>query len=95
MSDPNQEQRADPEQHRVPDVDDSVARETPSQAEGDRDTIEADLAQKLDGQTIAEGQGRPHYSTGAGGQGDIVTTPSQAEGNRGEIDEDMDEKGRG
>ncbi len=35
----------DPEQHRVPNVDDQPVLFTPSQAEGDRDTIEQDLAE--------------------------------------------------
>jgi hypothetical protein len=77
-----------PEQHQVPDVDESPERDTPSQAEGDRDTIEADLAQKFGGEGADE-----RYDTGAGGQGDPVNTPSQAEGNRGEIDEDLRERG--
>jgi hypothetical protein len=77
-----------PEQYRVPDVDDASWRETPSQAEGDRESIEQDLAEKLDG-----AQPGSHYATGGDGQGDIVTTPSQAEGERGEVDEDLREKG--
>ncbi len=85
------DKNAGPEQHQVPDVDDAMGRATPSQAEGDRDTIDADLEQKL-GYAEPSG-GQPRYATGTGGQGDEVNTPSQAEGNRGEIDEDLTEKG--
>jgi hypothetical protein len=77
----------DPEQHRLPD-DDDAWRGTPSQAEGDRDTIEQDLAEKLEGAQPSE-----RYATGRGGEGDVVTTPSQAEGERNEVDEDLREKG--
>ncbi len=84
----DKDKQGGPEQHRVPDVDDSPTRGTPSQAEGDRDTVEADIAEKLGNQPPGS-----HYATGTGGQGDTVTTPSQAEGNRGEIDEDLQEKG--
>ncbi len=88
MADKNKPQ--DPE-HRVPDVDDNPTRGTPSQAEGDRETIERDLAEKFGSQGAQSGEQR--YATGQGGQGDPVNTPSQAEGSRGEIDEDLREKG--
>lgn len=78
----------DPEQHPAFELDESFARETPSQAEGDRDTIEQDVAEKLDGAQPGE-----RYATGGGGQGDLVITPSQAEGDRDVVEEDLREKG--
>ncbi len=58
------------------------SRATPSQAEGDRETVEQDLAQKFDqsGKPIAGG-------------GQTETTPSQAEGDREAIERDLREKG--
>ena len=80
-------------QYRAPDIDDDYARGTPSQAEGDRDIVEADLAEKgLGDQPGAMGE---RYASGTGGQGDIVTTPSQAEGDRDIIEADLAEKGLG
>ncbi len=59
---------------RVPG-DPGETRETPSQAEGDRGTIERDLEEK----GLDKGS---REDPGGGGQGDAVNTPSQAEGER-------------
>jgi hypothetical protein len=59
---------------------------TPSQAEGDRDTIEGDLARYDAGGD----RDNTHYSTGEGGQGDQLFTPSQAEGDRDTTEGDLD-----
>ncbi len=58
------------------------SRATPSQAEGDRETVEQDLAQKA-----GEG-GKP-----VAGGGQLETTPSQAEGDRETVERDLREKG--
>jgi hypothetical protein len=63
---------------------DEDARQTPSQAEGDRETVERDLNEK-------QGQ-RP--ATRNDGQDDVVYTPSQAEGDRGTVERDLQEKER-
>jgi hypothetical protein len=55
---------------RRPDVDDVTI--TPSQAEGDRDTVERNLGESGDDNFGREG----------GGQGEVQPTPSQAEGER-------------
>ena len=57
-----------------PDLDDVTI--TPSQAEGDRTTIERDLG---DG-------GDDNFGREGGGQGEIQPTPSQAEGDRDTVD---------
>lgn len=59
-------------------------RWTGSQAEGDRDTVEEDIAQKYDGK---QPQRKP-ADTG----GDPLSTPSQAEGDRDTVERDLDEK---
>jgi hypothetical protein len=59
---------------------------TPSQAEGDRDTIEGDLARN----DVGGDRDNTQYSTGEGGQGDQLFTPSQAEGDRDTIEGDLD-----
>ncbi|MGE5602799.1 MAG: hypothetical protein ACM30E_07095 [Nitrososphaerales archaeon] len=66
-----------------PDPDDVTI--TPSQAEGDRDTVEADTGDPGDDNFGREG----------GGQGQVQPTPSQAEGDRAEIERDLREKNRG
>ncbi len=66
-----------------PDVDDVTI--TPSQAEGDRDTVERDLGDPGDDNFGREG----------GGQGQRQPTPSQAEGDRAEIERDLREKSSG
>lgn len=71
--------------YRVPE---NESHNTPSQAEGDRETIERDIEEKLGG-----GHQGEQYSPATGG--DPLHTPSQAEGERDEVDEDLDEKGRG
>ncbi len=58
------------------------SRETPSQAEGDRETVEQDLAGKF-------GQGGKPVAGG----GQRETTPSQAEGDRETVERDLREKG--
>ncbi len=55
---------------------------TPSQAEGDRETVEQDLRERF------EQGGKP-----VAGGGDPISTPSQAEGDRDTIDRDLEEKG--
>ncbi len=84
----NYELRAQDEENRDkvhrnrPDADDVTI--TPSQAEGDRDTVEAD-----------EGDpGDDTFGRESGGQGQVQPTPSQAEGDRKEIDRDLREKNR-
>jgi hypothetical protein len=58
---------------------------TPSQAEGDRDTVEED-----------EGDpGDDNFGRESGGQGLVQPTPSQAEGDRQEINRDLREKDKG
>ena len=60
---------------------------TPSQAEGDRETIDNDLgeiegsARQLNQTQLPEGVG-----------GDALSTPSQAEGDRDTIDRDLEQK---
>jgi hypothetical protein len=66
-----------------PDVDDVTI--TPSQAEGDRETVERDLGDPGDDNFGREG----------GGQGERQPTPSQAEGDRQEIERDLREKDHG
>ena len=53
-----------------PDADDVTI--TPSQAEGDRETIERDLGDP----------GDDNFGKQGGGQGQVQPTPSQAEGER-------------
>lgn len=55
---------------------------TPSQAEGDRDTIEADLGDP----------GDDNFGRLGGGQGQVQPTPSQAEGDREQIERDLRER---
>jgi hypothetical protein len=64
---------------------------TPSQAEGDRETIENDLAMR---HGSGEQGANPRYASDAGvGPDDVTYTPSQAEGDRETIDRDLEEKG--
>jgi hypothetical protein len=70
-----------------PDVDDVTI--TPSQAEGDRETVERDLGDPGDDNFGHRGAGE------GGGQGEVQPTPSQAEGDREEIDRDLREKDQG
>ncbi len=56
---------------------------TPSQAEGDRGTVERDLGDP----------GDENFGKEGGGKGQVQPTPSQAEGDRGEINRDLREKG--
>ncbi len=58
-------------------------RETPSQAEGDRETVEQDL-REMSGQSA-----RP-----VAGGGELESTPSQAEGDRETIERDIEEKSK-
>lgn len=55
---------------------------TPSQAEGDRETVERDLGD----------EGDDNFGKQGGGQGQEQPTPSQAEGDRAEIERDLREK---
>ncbi len=55
---------------------------TPSQAEGDRGTVERDLGDP----------GDENFGKEGGGKGQVQPTPSQAEGDRKEIDRDLREK---
>lgn len=55
---------------------------TPSQAEGDRETVEESLGEDESGRGDAW----------KGGQGDMTPTPSQAEGEREKIERDLEEK---
>ncbi len=57
-------------------------RPTPSQAEGDRETVEQDLLEK-------SGRGGKPIAGG----GEPLSTPSQAEGDRETIERDLKEKG--
>ncbi len=57
---------------------------TPSQAEGDRETVERDLGDP----------GDDNFGRQGGGQGQRQPSPSQAEGDRGEIERDLREKDR-
>lgn len=68
--------------NRPKDADDNDTRHLPSKAEGDRETVEQDLAEK-------SGRGGKPVAGG----GDISTTPSQAEGDRETIERDLKEKG--
>jgi hypothetical protein len=65
-----------------PDGDDVTI--TPSQAEGDRETIERDLGDP----------GDDNFGRQGGGQGERQPTPSQAEGDRETVEEDLREKSR-
>ncbi len=67
--------------------DEELTQRTPSQAEGDRDTVEADIARKFGEAKPNEDEGRERYQTGGGGQGDVVHTPSQAEGEEKDVEE--------
>ncbi len=58
-------------------------RPTPSQAEGDRETVEQDLREKA-------GQGAKPVAGG----GEPLSTPSQAEGDRETVERDIEEKSR-
>lgn len=85
MSNPNlkraQEEENREKVHRQrPDADDVTI--TPSQAEGDRETVERDLGDPGDDNFGREG----------GGQGDVQPTPSQAEGERDTVERDLREK---
>jgi hypothetical protein len=62
--------------------EDENERLTPSQAEGDRETVEQDLAAK-------SGRGGKPMAGG----GEPQTTPSQAEGDRETIERDLNERG--
>jgi NACalpha-BTF3-like transcription factor len=64
------EENRDKVHRQRPDVDDVTI--TPSQAEGDRETIERSLGEGGDDNLGREG----------GGQGQVQPTPSQAEGER-------------
>ncbi len=70
-----------PDQYATESEDEDV-RLTPSPAEGDRETVEQDLAAK---------SGRGGRPIAGGGQPE--TTPSQAEGDREMIERDLKEKG--
>ena len=67
-----------------PDADDVTI--TPSQAEGDRETVERDLGDGGDDNFGDRGAGE------GGGQGDVQPTPSQAEGERDTVERDLREK---
>lgn len=58
---------------------------TPSQAEGDRETVERDTGDP----------GDDNFGRQGGGQGQRQPTPSQAEGDRKEIERDIREKDQG
>ncbi len=58
-------------------------RQTPSQAEGDREEVEQDLREK-------SGQGGKPVTGG----GSPVSTPSQAEGDRETVERDIEEKSK-
>lgn len=78
-------------EHRGYVPDSGMPRPTPSQAEGDRETIEQDLEQKEGG--LDQG-GQERYAASSPHDPDDVTfTPSQAEGDRETIERDLDEKG--
>ena len=70
-------------------LDDDDVTVTPSQAEGDRGTVERDLGDPGDDNFGHRGAGE------GGGQGRRQPTPSQAEGDREEIERDLREKNRG
>jgi hypothetical protein len=78
-----EDENRDKARRNQPDGDDVTV--TPSQAEGDRETVEAD-----------EGDpGDDNFGLQGGGQGQVQPTPSQAEGDRQEIERDLREKDRG
>lgn len=84
---PDERPENESEHRYAPDT--GMAHPTPSQAEGDRETIEQDLEQKEGGQG-----GQERYSAGTSQDPDDVTyTPSQAEGDRETIERDLEEKG--
>lgn len=57
---------------------------TPSQAEGNRETIERDLGDA----------GDDNFGRESGGQGQVQPTPSQAEGDRQTVERDLRKKRR-
>lgn len=77
-----------PQAHR-PQVDADDVTITPSQAEGDRETIERDLGDPGDDNFGRSGAGA------GGGQGQRQPIPSQAEGDREEIERDLRDKNSG
>ena len=74
-------------------MDQSRTPPKPSQAEGDRATIEQDLAEKGQGGRRASGQagGLPSQQ-GDAQDYDPQAKPSQAEGERSTVDEDLRQK---
>jgi hypothetical protein len=61
---------------------DDDPRPTPSQAEGDRETVERSLGEEHGNRA----------QTRDDGQGDMVHTPSQAEGDRETVERNLEEK---